>query len=212
MRTCMCLSMLCFVPWRGCSTSAHRRILFELFFFSLAAPSLTLAILPRRHRRAIDADAVMAKRRVAVIGSLNVDFITRTPRVPAAGETLTASSFDTGFGGKGANQAVACARLASEEVEVQMVGNVGDDSFGADYCAALERDGVDTSTLRQVEGVKTGIANIIVEESTGENRIMLSTGANHAFSKECSGEWNMVPPEADVVVLQLEIPLPVVSH
>ena len=69
----------------------------------------------------------MAQRTIAVIGSLNVDFITRTPRIPEPGETLTANSFDTGLGGKGANQAVACARLASEDVNVQMVGNVGDD-------------------------------------------------------------------------------------
>lgn len=153
----------------------------------------------------------MAKRKVAIIGSLNVDFITRTTRLPAAGETLTATSFDMGFGGKGANQAVACARLASEEVEVQMVGNVGDDSFGPDYCASLKLEGIDTRSVRQVGGMKTGIANIIVEESTGENRIMLFPGANHAFSKEVSSEWDMVPPEVDVVVLQLEIPLPVVS-
>lgn len=59
---------------------------------------------------------------IAVIGSLNIDFITRTPRIPDAGETLTAHSFDTGFGGKGANQAVACARLAGEDVGVRMVG------------------------------------------------------------------------------------------
>ena len=67
----------------------------------------------------------MAQRSIAVVGSLNIDFITRTPRVPKPGETLTATSFDTGFGGKGANQAVACARLASEDVKVRMVGNVG---------------------------------------------------------------------------------------
>lgn len=153
----------------------------------------------------------MGSRHIAVIGSLNVDFITRTPRIPEGGETLTANSFDTGFGGKGANQAVACARLADEGVEVAMVGCVGDDSFGADYFEALKKEGIDASKVRKLSGQKTGIANIIVEEDTGENRILLATNANHAFSDKPSGEWDMVPEEADVVVFQLEIPLPVVS-
>ena len=148
---------------------------------------------------------------IAVIGSLNVDFITRTERLPAAGETLTANSFDTGFGGKGANQAVACARLADEDVKVRMVGNVGDDSFGNDYYAALEKEGIDTSTVRRLPGQKTGIANIIVEEKEGENRILLATNANHAFPNEADETWNMVPEDAAICVFQLEIPLQVVS-
>lgn len=153
----------------------------------------------------------MANRTIAVIGSLNVDFITRTPRLPAAGETLTANSFDTGFGGKGANQAVACARLAHDGVKVQMVGNVGDDSFGVDYVAALEREGVIASRVTKLEGQKTGIANIIVEDSTGENRIMLATNANHAFPAEKDASWDMVSDGMAVVVFQLEIPMGVVS-
>lgn len=131
--------------------------------------------------------------------------------MPAGGETLTASSFDTGFGGKGANQAVACARLADESVKVQMVGQVGDDSFGKDYLAALAKDGINSTQVKVLEGMKTGIANIIVEEETGENRILLATNANHAFSKERDSTWDLVPAEADVVVFQLEIPLEVVS-
>ncbi|KAK4544235.1 hypothetical protein LTR36_004445 [Oleoguttula mirabilis] len=154
----------------------------------------------------------MAPRHIAVIGSLNVDFITRTPRIPEGGETLTANSFDTGFGGKGANQAVACARLADADVKMAMVGCVGDDSFGADYFEALEKEGIDASKVRKLSGQKTGIANIIVEESTGENRILVATNANHAFSKAPSAEWDMVPEEADVVIFQLEIPLAVVLH
>lgn len=152
----------------------------------------------------------MAARQIAVIGSLNVDFITRTPRLPEGGETLTANSFDTGLGGKGANQAVACARLADENVEVSMVGNVGDGTFGADYSEALKKEGIDASNVRRLEGQKTGIANIIVEEDTGENRILLATNANHAFSPQPDKDWDMVPKEADVVVFQLEVPLQVV--
>lgn len=154
----------------------------------------------------------MAAHKVAVVGSLNVDFITRTPRVPEGGETLTATSFDTGLGGKGANQCVACARLADQDVKVQMVGKVGDDTFGKDYLTALRREGIDASKVRQIDGLKTGIANIIVEEGSGENRILLATNANYAFPVIPDESWDMVPEDADVVVFQLEIPLQVVCN
>lgn len=152
----------------------------------------------------------MVQGQVAVIGSLNVDFITRTPRVPEGGETLTVTSFDTGFGGKGANQAVACARLAGDDVKVSMIGNVGDDLFGNDYFEALKKEGIDGSKVRKLKDQKTGIANIVVEDGSGENRIMFASHANYAFSKEPSAEWEMVPDEAEVVVFQLELPLAVV--
>ena len=155
----------------------------------------------------------MSNATVAVIGSLNVDFITRTPRVPAGGETLRVSSFDTGFGGKGANQAVACARLChnsdgttpgGSNIKVSMVGAVGDDIFGGDFLSALKKDNIDTSHVEVISGGKTGTANIIVEEGSGENRILFFPGANYA-----SGETvkDLVPDDADVVVFQLEIPL-----
>jgi ribokinase len=146
---------------------------------------------------------------IAVIGSLNIDFITRTPRVP--GETLTSNSFSTGFGGKGANQAVACARLASKGTKVAMVGNVGDDGFGKDYFEALGKEGIDSKGVKTVEGETTGAANILVEEETGENRIMFTPGANVAFSKTYDQGWDLVPGDAGVVVCQLEIPIEVVS-
>lgn len=153
----------------------------------------------------------MAPSTIAVIGSLNVDFITRTPRMPAAGETLTANSFETGFGGKGANQAVACIRLADEDTKVSMVGNVGDDSFGAEYVDLLAAERIDASLAKKVKDQKTGIANIIVEENSGENRIMLAPNANHYFAEQRDAGWEMVPDAADTIVFQLEIPLPVVS-
>ena len=153
----------------------------------------------------------MAQRTIAVIGSLNIDFITRTPRIPEAGETLTAHSFDTGFGGKGANQAVACARLAPENVKVRMVGNVGDDIFGNDYFTGLKNEGIDASSVKKLQGQKTGVANIIVDDSTGENRILFTANANYAFSDKRDEKWEMVPIEADVVVFQLEIPTKVVG-
>lgn len=157
----------------------------------------------------------MSSGSIAVIGSLNVDFITRTSRVPAGGETLTATSFDTGFGGKGANQAVACARLShnsdgsvsGSETKVSMVGGVGEDSFGSDFIAALKENHIDTTHVERISGQKTGIANIIVEEGSGENRILLATNANHAVGKANKA---LVPEDANVVVFQLEIPIELV--
>ncbi|KAK4923168.1 putative ribokinase [Elasticomyces elasticus] len=148
----------------------------------------------------------MAPHHVAVIGSLNVDFIVRTPRVPEAGETLTAHSFDTGNGGKGANQAVACARLADEYVKVSMVGQVGDDSFGNDYLDALKRENIDGTHVRKLEGQKTGVSTILVDDATGENRILFAPNANYAFLGEYEESWDLVPQKAEVVVFQLEIP------
>lgn len=152
----------------------------------------------------------MAERNITVIGSLNMDFQTRTPRIPEPGETLTAASFSTGFGGKGANQAVACARLAPNHVKVSMVGNVGDDIFGRDYLEGLTKEGIDVRDVRKLEGQRTGAAIIIVDEASGENRILFTANANYAFSEEESEEWKLVPKGADVVVFQLEIPLRVV--
>ncbi|EKG18866.1 Ribokinase [Macrophomina phaseolina MS6] len=119
---------------------------------------------------------------IAVLGSLNVDLVTRTPRVPAAGETIIANGFSTGHGGKGANQAVACARLSRTrtrpsstppDVFVRMIGAVGDDHFGAEFLRALKDDGLDVEGVRVVAGERTGTAVIVVEEESGENRIMV---------------------------------------
>ena len=133
-----------------------------------------------------------------------------SPRVPGPGETLTSNSFSTGFGGKGANQAVACARLASKGTKVAMVGNVGDDNFGRDYFEALGKEGINADGVSTVKGETTGAANIVVEEETGENRIMFTPGANVAFSKEYDQGWDLVPSDAGIVVCQLEIPIDVV--
>lgn len=153
---------------------------------------------------------------ISVIGSLNVDLVTRTSRVPVGGETLTAESFDIGFGGKGANQAVACSRLSrtqrqaesgeTTDVEVRMVGAVGDDEFADGFLKSLQKDGLKTDGVKVVKGKKTGVAVIIVETGTGENRIMLSPGANYEVP-----EADLVDDGAGVVLFQLEIPLKAVS-
>lgn len=153
-----------------------------------------------------------SKKTVSVVGSLNIDFITRTARLPDAGETFAALSFDTGFGGKGANQAVAAARLAGDDVQVCMLGNVGADGFGVDYFKALGDEGIDAEGVRKLQGEKTGVTNIIVEESTGENRILFVANANNAFAESYESSWNLVNGPGEVVLFQLEIPLGVVSE
>ncbi|KAF2685039.1 Ribokinase-like protein [Lentithecium fluviatile CBS 122367] len=154
---------------------------------------------------------------ISVIGSLNVDLVTRTPRVPVAGETLTSESFSIGFGGKGANQAVACARLSrtqkqadtgeASDVEVRMVGAVGDDEFAGGFLKSLQKDGLKTDGVKVLKGKKTGVAVIIVETGTGENRIMFCPGANYDVE-----ETDLVDDDAGVALFQLELPLKVVLH
>ena len=155
----------------------------------------------------------MKERRIAVIGSLNTDLITRTPRIPAAGETLISSSYSTGCGGKGANQAVACARLSRSKgsdpsiarCTVSMIGAVGNDMFGQDLINGLRNDGINVDRIIVKDGEQSGVAVIIVDEETGENRILMSPNANFAF--ESPDFENLPSPLPDVILLQLEVRL-----
>jgi ribokinase len=152
---------------------------------------------------------------ISVVGSLNVDLVTRTTRVPVAGETLTSESFDTGYGGKGANQAVACARISRtsaqasnvepSDIRVRMVGAVGDDHFGAGFVDSLRNDGLETSKIQVLPGQKTGVAVLIVETKTGQNRILFSPGANYSVEKA-----DLVEADSTVALFQLELPMDVV--
>ncbi|PYH40804.1 ribokinase [Aspergillus saccharolyticus JOP 1030-1] len=138
---------------------------------------------------------------ILIIGSLNTDFVTYTPRCPLAGETLTATSMTISAGGKGANQAVACGRAAcsspppsathtpsatptatARSADVHMVGAVGqnDPYYAALMRPLLEGSGVSVDGVRECTAASTGSATIIVEEETGENRIAVVPGANHA--------------------------------
>lgn len=111
--------------------------------------------------------------RVLVVGSVNADLVVRVPRLPSAGETVTGGTFAQHQGGKGANQAVAAARLGAH---VTFVGAVGDDEFGRAALADFQNEGVGVSGLR-VAGVPTGVALIVVDEA-GENQIAVASGAN----------------------------------
>jgi len=143
---------------------------------------------------------------IVVVGSLNMDLVMRLPRVPAAGETLTGHGFRTLPGGKGANQAVACARLGGKVV---MAGQVGEDGYGRILCAGLEADGIDTRPVLRNPAVGTGVAMILVEDS-GQNRIILDAGANGALAPADLGPLAGLLRGAALLITQLEVPLPVV--
>lgn len=142
---------------------------------------------------------------IAVVGSLNMDIVVRVPRAPEAGETLLAHELFTTPGGKGANQAVACARLGAR---VAMVGCVGRDDFGQQLREVLRADGVDTSHVR-IAGSTSGVAVILVDDAA-ENRIVIVPGANAAISTDDVHAAHALLESAAMTVLQLEIPVDVV--
>ncbi|EFX03630.1 ribokinase [Grosmannia clavigera kw1407] len=157
---------------------------------------------------------------ITVLGSLNMDLVSYVSHHPQPGETMMSSAFATSPGGKGANQAVACAKLSRRRnaantaewndtasmatAHVAMVGAVGDDANGATLRANLARHGVDVQGVQTVAGQTTGVAVIVVDEPTGQNRIILSPGANYAIP------WRadlILPQQTQLLILQLEIPL-----
>jgi ribokinase len=154
--------------------------------------------------------------RIRVIGSLNIDYTTTTPRFPGAGETITARALSINAGGKGANQAVACGRASytsktMHDVQVEMVGAVGakDPQYTALLKPVLERTGIDCSGVREVEGSQTGTATIIVDEASGgENRILVVPGANYDGMEDTKEVLKraLKEPLPEVFVLQGEIP------
>lgn len=143
---------------------------------------------------------------VVVVGSLNMDRTFRVPRIPAPGETLTASGAFSCFGGKGANQAVAAARAGAQ---VRMVGCVGDDDDAERYRIRLAGEGIETAAICTAAGLPTGSAFITVDDA-GENAIVVHPGANHALTPGMVEEAAFSFEHADVVLLQLECPLPAV--
>ena len=151
----------------------------------------------------------MAKRpRIAVIGSANIDLTTFSDRFPKAGETIFGQKFDLGFGGKGANQAVA-SRLCG--AEVFMVARVGGDLFGPATIENFKQLGIDTTHVRQIEGVSSGVAPIFVEPN-GQNRILVVKGANDLLKPADVDAATDLLKTVDCMVLQFEIPLETVYY
>jgi ribokinase len=151
----------------------------------------------------------MAKRpRIAVVGSANIDLTTFTNQFPKPGETIFGQKFDLGFGGKGANQAVA-ARLCG--AEVFMVARVGSDLFGPATIENFRKQGIDPTHVKQVEGLSSGVAPIFVEPN-GQNRILVVKGANDALKPADVDAAAETLKSADCIVLQFEIPLQTVYY
>ena len=132
-----------------------------------------------------------------------MDLVTQTPRMPKVGETLEARRFHTGFGGKGANQAVALSRLGAE---VMMVARIGDDMFGAEMKRNFEENGVDARFVEPVPGCSTGVAAISVDDE-GNNCIMIVKGANGTLSPDDVAGAGESLKRSDMLLLQLEISL-----
>jgi ribokinase len=145
---------------------------------------------------------------IAVVGSANVDLTTFNDVFPRPGETIFGKSFDLGFGGKGANQAVA-ARLCG--ANVAMVAKVGNDLFGPATIKNFESLGIDASCVGIAEGVSSGVAPIFVDPS-GENRIIVVKGANDLLAPEDVDAAAPLLQKANAIVLQFEIPLRTVYH
>ncbi|MGB8113098.1 MAG: ribokinase [Candidatus Sulfotelmatobacter sp.] len=148
------------------------------------------------------------KPRIAVVGSANIDLTTFTSAFPKPGETIFGQNFDLGFGGKGANQAVA-ARLCG--AEVFMIARVGGDLFGPATIENFRKQGIDATHVKQVPGLSSGVAPIFVEPN-GQNRILVVKGANDALKPAQVDEAAEVLKTADCIVLQFEIPLETVYY
>jgi ribokinase len=144
---------------------------------------------------------------IVVFGSINMDLVVRSARLPKPGETLTGHSFQTYPGGKGANQAVACARLGAK---TYMVGRVGEDVFGMCLKDELGNAGVDHDNVLIDQEISSGVALIAVEDSA-ENMIIVVPGANGEVGEQDLHRLEEVLGQSNVLLLQLEIPLQTVN-
>lgn len=147
------------------------------------------------------------QRPIVVVGSINTDLVTVTKRIPAVGETVTGTDFQIHPGGKGANQAVAVARLG---YPVQLIGRLGNDAFGAQLRTHLEKAGVDIAGVATSEGT-SGVA-VIVVSSKGENSIVVTPGANAKVTPQDLETNIEMIRQAGIVLAQLEIPLETIEH
>lgn len=146
--------------------------------------------------------------RIVVVGSLNMDLVVRTPRIPSPGETIIGRELHTVPGGKGANQAVAAARLGAQ---VAMVGRVGQDAFGGPLLANLAANGVDHAWVQEDPDAATGVALIEVDDA-GRNSIVVVSGANMRLTPADVDAAQPAMAGAQALLLQLESPLETVTH
>ncbi|QHF29325.1 ribokinase [Pseudomonas sp. R32] len=145
---------------------------------------------------------------VVVVGSLNMDLVTRAQRLPRGGETLVGETFVTVPGGKGANQAVAAARLGAQ---VAMVGCVGDDAYGQQLRQALADEQIDCQAVGVAAGVSSGVALIVVDAAS-QNAIVIIAGGNGQLLPESVQRFDALLQHADVIICQLEVPMATVAY
>lgn len=143
-----------------------------------------------------------SRKPIVVVGSVTMDLVTRTPRIPSIGQTLIGTGFETTPGGKGANQAVAAARLG---YRTAMVGKVGDDAYGPELLENLKHAGVETSAMTQIAG-SSGLAPMFVA-ADGQNAIVVVPGANGSMDRAVVGNHAELIRSAGMVLCQLEIPI-----
>lgn len=147
------------------------------------------------------------KPKITVIGSLNMDIVVEAARSPEQGETVLGEKVHFIPGGKGANQAVAAARLGAE---TRVIGSLGHDEFGKRLLTSLQNEQIDTSGVKQVDHIHSGIASILLSEN--DNRIIVVPGANFECVPEDLEQKKELIQKGDIVLLQMEIPLPTVEY
>ena len=162
---------------------------------SIFAPSIALLTKNRNMNN---------KEKIVIVGSANTDMVISADHFPLPGETLMGTNFMTNYGGKGANQAVAAARMGGQTV---FIGKVGDDDFGTSTISNLSSEGIDISHLYTTQEVSTGVA-LITTIPSGENSIIVSAGANGRLTAEDVRKSEDTIAQACTVLMQLETPLP----
>ncbi|PXZ04593.1 ribokinase [Gilliamella apicola] len=150
----------------------------------------------------------MKRKKLIVLGSVNVDHILNVPKFPKPGETLSGSNYKISFGGKGANQAVAAGRLGAN---IQFIAAVGNDELGNKIKQQLNNDNINTCSVACIEGQNTGVALILVN-AQGENQIAIHAGANAQVTTEYLLKYKDDIINADAILMQLETPLATIEQ
>ncbi|MFC0323786.1 ribokinase [Gallibacterium melopsittaci] len=144
-----------------------------------------------------------ANKMLTVLGSINADHVIQVPYFPQPGETLSGKNYHIVFGGKGANQAVAAARLGAK---VQFIACIGNDDIGQQMKTSFQQQGIDVNSITTIDGETTGIAMIQVAQN-GENSIVISAGANAHLSTDLVAKFAQQITQAEAILMQLETPL-----
>ncbi|KRM95585.1 ribokinase [Liquorilactobacillus aquaticus DSM 21051] len=146
---------------------------------------------------------MQVRKNVVILGSINVDIILKLTRLPKPGETMKIQGLETAGGGKGANQAIAAAR---SNANVHFIGRVGDDQYGKMMCELMQKNGIDIEHIKADKDNPTGQAYILLQDS-GENSILVNSGANASIQEEDVENARHLIESADVVVAQFEVPI-----